>query len=424
MCGAVVRAASTPGGTRVWTNLDLGLSVLRLGASSPSGSAIASNRCASMSQAPLLDVRTTPADWFLHGRLSDVEPPLRMTLREFPAAIGRRPDNALVLTHPGISGRHAILHQAGDHLIVEDLGSTNGTFVNGERVTGTARLGEGDLLQFAMVVLRAGRCFGSVSDGTMIERSDDDALAVLQFDKLLNEKAVVPFFQPIVEPDRTEISKAVTIGYEVLGRSRLFGLQTPAAMFSAAARMNREIELSRLFRIAGLESARMLPPTALFINTHPAELEDVPGLLSHLTQLRGTYPQAQIVLEIHEAAVAAQDEMRTIFEHIRGLDMRLAYDDFGAGQARLQELVDVPPHFLKFDMKLVRGIHLAPAQRQLMLATLVRMTSDLGIIPLAEGIEEADDAETCQQLGFKLIQGFFYGRPAPAQNFTVARASS
>jgi EAL domain-containing protein (putative c-di-GMP-specific phosphodiesterase class I) len=98
------------------------------------------------------------------------------------------------------------------------------------------------------------------------------------------------------------------------------------------------------------------------------------------------------------------------------LDMRLAYDDFGAGQARLIELVEVPPHVLKFDLSLTQQIDKAPAQRQHMLASLVHMVSDLGIQPLAEGMETASEAATCVQLGFELNQGFYYGQPMPVEN--------
>jgi EAL domain-containing protein (putative c-di-GMP-specific phosphodiesterase class I) len=90
----------------------------------------------------------------------------------------------------------------------------------------------------------------------------------------------------------------------------------------------------------------------------------------------------------------------------------LAYDDFGAGQARLVELVEVPPDYLKFDMKLVQKIASASLERQRMLASLVKMVHELGVAPLAEGIEEAGDHEVCRQMGFKLAQGFYYGYPS------------
>src|SRR5437016_3892958 len=51
------------------------------------------------------------------------------------ARIGRLPDNAIQIDNPAVSSRHARVFEEGGHFFVEDLGSTNGTFVNEERVT-------------------------------------------------------------------------------------------------------------------------------------------------------------------------------------------------------------------------------------------------------------------------------------------------
>lgn len=48
--------------------------------------------------------------------------------------IGRRPYNDVVLEHPTASGEHAVVQVDGAHVFIEDLGSTNGTYVNGVRV--------------------------------------------------------------------------------------------------------------------------------------------------------------------------------------------------------------------------------------------------------------------------------------------------
>ena len=69
--------------------------------------------------------------------------------------------------------------------------------------------------------------------------------------------------------------------------------------------------------------------------------------------------------------------------------MGIAYDDFGAGQARLLELAEVPPHYLKFDMSFVRGIDTAPASRQRLLTSLVSVARDLLVYTVAEGVETA-----------------------------------
>jgi pSer/pThr/pTyr-binding forkhead associated (FHA) protein len=49
--------------------------------------------------------------------------------------IGRLPDNAVIIDNPAVSGHHARVYQEGERVVVEDLRSTNGTFVNGRPVT-------------------------------------------------------------------------------------------------------------------------------------------------------------------------------------------------------------------------------------------------------------------------------------------------
>ena len=72
---------------------------------------------------------------------------------------------------------------------------------------------------------------------------------------------------------------------------------------------------------------------------------------------------------------------------LKRLDIKLAYDDFGVGQSRLNELAEVAPDYVKFDMSLIRGIDSATPQRQQVLAALVQMVHNLGITSLAEGVE-------------------------------------
>jgi EAL domain-containing protein (putative c-di-GMP-specific phosphodiesterase class I) len=62
------------------------------------------------------------------------------------------------------------------------------------------------------------------------------------------------------------------------------------------------------------------------------------------------------VFEIHESAVRDQGLMREIRNCLSELKIGLAYDDFGAGQARLQQLAETLPDILKFDVSLVSAV--------------------------------------------------------------------
>lgn len=71
-----------------------------------------------------------------------------------PLRIGRDPGNGLRLTHETVSRMHAELSRQGGLWVLRDLGSTNGTTVNGRRVIGAAVVREGDQVGFGSVAYR------------------------------------------------------------------------------------------------------------------------------------------------------------------------------------------------------------------------------------------------------------------------------
>src|SRR5689334_25306844 len=67
--------------------------------------------------------------------------------------IGKAPDNDVVIDHPTVSRNHLVVRRQGDRFLVEDLGSTNGTFIDGAQVR-EAYLRPGALLEVGDVKLR------------------------------------------------------------------------------------------------------------------------------------------------------------------------------------------------------------------------------------------------------------------------------
>ncbi len=324
------------------------------------------------------------------------------------ATVGRGDEADVCIAVSSVSKLHARLWVDQDGLHVEDLGSTNGTHHNGLQIyRGTIQ--PGDLLQFANAVFRVGCSEPSFGDGTMQEGVIPWAQTLMTFERLLSQRAVVPHFQPIITMDRQS-----TPGYEVLARSNLPELKHPAAMFEVAKRLGQEAALSELMRD---EAAQLLTnakqtQAQIFLNTHPIEF-GTDRLMNSLHKLRGDYPTIPFTIEIHEGAVTQLDQMRLLRGEILNLGMKLSYDDFGAGQGRLLELVEIPPDVLKFDMQLIRDIDTASSNRHDLLSSLVRIAKEAGSITLAEGVETEAEHATCVQLGFELGQGFLYGRPEP-----------
>lgn len=357
------------------------------------------------------------AEWSLEGYLDDSEEFRRWMVRPLPFRVGRNPDMDLCLPYSTISGRHAELFVRDNTLQLRDLESTNGTFLNREKISGEASLKDGDILHFSEYEFRLNRVEPEVTDlsRTVLTHVSSEELpeqlvvGKREFHQMLKSHAVLPFFQPIVK-----ISGEETMGYEVLGRGDQPGVASvPDELFRIAARFGLEADLSRVFRSRGIQEARKLEGTPkLFVNTHPAELGS-PQLLASLKKLRLEEPDLSIVLEIHEAAVTDLNQMRELRNQLTALDMGLAYDDFGAGQARLLELVEVPPDYLKFDLTLIRDLHEAPFPKQKLVETLVKMVGEIGVSCLAEGIEKKEEQQVCVEMGFDFAQGYLFGKPGP-----------
>jgi EAL domain-containing protein (putative c-di-GMP-specific phosphodiesterase class I) len=151
------------------------------------------------------------------------------------------------------------------------------------------------------------------------------------------------------------------------------------------------------------------------LNTHPAEIDDpeLPKLIADLARIA---PQIKIVLEFHEAVLDDLPRTTKLRKELSALGIGLAYDDFGSGRARLLELADVPPDYLKFDIRLIREIDRAPASRLRLISSFVDAARDLDILTIAEGIERQEEAMVCSQLGFVYGQGYFFGRPKPYED--------
>ena len=360
---------------------------------------------------------TASDEWVLTGRPGDAGNPRDFVVTHFPFRVGRKQGMSLTLPRATVSGMHAEFVEKNRTLWVRDLNSTNGTFVNGDRLEGEGErlLHDNDPVQFADAPFRLRRSSANPSH-TRSKDACDRALALVQFDRLISGAAVIPHFQPIVDLQTNRLH-----AYEALARSRLVGLETPDYMFTAAAELGMTTELTEMLRrVAVNDSCLMGDLPHLFLNTHPCEVADGTLLVS-CQELRKQAPQHRITIEIHEGAISRVGEMAELRRGLDEIDMTLAFDDFGAGQARIAELSEVRPQYVKFDRSLIRNLHTADASRQRMLSSLVSMVSDMGIIPLAEGVELVEECAACMEAGFVLSQGYYHGKPMSTAHLIKSR---
>lgn len=105
-------------------------------------------------------------------------PPLRLYGRR-DVVIGRAPDCDLPVESARASRRHAAVHSEGDHFSVRDLGSTNGTFVNGRRIAGEQTLSPGDRIEIGEVVVTFCQVGSALADPVSRPNANADQTMVM-----------------------------------------------------------------------------------------------------------------------------------------------------------------------------------------------------------------------------------------------------
>ena len=127
-------------------------------------------------------------------------------------------------------------------------------------------------------------------------------------------------------------------------------------------------------------------------------------------------------LEVTESAVMDNPERaQELLGHLQSLGVRLAIDDFGTGYSSLARLKRLPVHKLKLDQSFVRGLP-QDSEDAAIARAVVSLGQSLGLRVLAEGIETAEQAAYLREAGCNLGQGYWFGRPQPAEQLLAVSA--
>jgi diguanylate cyclase (GGDEF)-like protein len=127
---------------------------------------------------------------------------------------------------------------------------------------------------------------------------------------------------------------------------------------------------------------------------------------------RANLPGNRLIFEVTEGEqVLEPAHLARIFEVYRGHGFLPAIDDFGAGYAGLNLLARFQPSLIKLDRELIADID-ASRPKQSIVRAVLAVCHDLGIRPIAEGVETTAEYRTLVAMGIRLFQGYLFARPA------------
>lgn len=165
-----------------------------------------------------------------------------------------------------------------------------------------------------------------------------------------------------------------------------------------------------------LDEGREVHPIS--VNVSRIDLYD-PKLVQHLVDLREKYqlPSQYLELEITESAYTEDPEqIITITRQLREAGFVILMDDFGTGYSSLNMLKDIQIDVLKLDMGFLKSSYYS-AKGGNILTAILKMAESLKMQTIAEGVETKEQVEFLKSIGCKYVQGFYYSKPLPVDEF-------
>ncbi|MDO9455324.1 EAL domain-containing protein, partial [Nocardioides sp.] len=215
------------------------------------------------------------------------------------------------------------------------------------------------------------------------------------------------------------------VGAEALLRwtHPLRGAVSPMLTVEAAERTGLIVPLGRLVLEKALAQVaewgdQLRPEFRMHVNVSPLELRE-PTYVDHVEAAltRAGVAPSMLLLEITETAMVAEDaDVHVTLLALRDLGVSLGIDDFGTGYSSIAHLHRLPIDTVKVDRSLVSGIAKDSSDFMLTRAVL-NLVNTLGVMIVAEGIENALEAAHLRSMGCHFGQGYHLGRPVPASRF-------
>lgn len=237
----------------------------------------------------------------------------------------------------------------------------------------------------------------------------------------LTSTSVEAAYQP-----KVDLIDGQVLGYEALLRWRhpTFGLQLPETVSESFRNFEIATKIGSLMRDAvfGDINEGRLALTAnqrVALNASPAEfLRDdfAENFLERLAHFG--VPGNRIELEITEQALAERHSayISRAINLLKTAGIRIALDDFGTGHSSLAHLRDFPIDIIKIDRSFIARIS-SDQSAEAIVRAVIALSKSLQIQVVAEGIEDARQASILRDMGCRVGQGYFLGRPIPSSAF-------
>ncbi|MGA2289327.1 putative bifunctional diguanylate cyclase/phosphodiesterase [Bradyrhizobium sp.] len=242
-----------------------------------------------------------------------------------------------------------------------------------------------------------------------------EARRILELDlrKALAEEQFELFYQPLVNLKSGRITTCEAL---LRWNHPVRGTVSPVDIIPVAEEMGLIIDLGRwILRKACMECMMWPEAVSVAVNFSPQQFHqrDLLGEVCYALEVSGL-PAHRLEIEITESSLLSNTQLTLdVLSQLRAIGVRIALDDFGTGYSSLSYLHNFPLHKVKIDRSFLEGID---SDRPLtLLRGVARLSADLGMAVVVEGIETSEQLELISADGTVTeAQGYLFSRPVPA----------
>ncbi len=261
-------------------------------------------------------------------------------------------------------------------------------------------------------------------DNALRERVLWDQQISAMLPEAIAQRQVCPYLQPITD------AGGMVVGAEALARwiHPERGFLSPASFIPVFEKNGMIVELDRYMWKCACEILAkwkgVHDGVFISVNISPKDFYffDVVSELKALVRDHGIKP-ADLRVEITETVMmsGSEDRMKTLAE-LREAGFIVEMDDFGSGYSSLNLLKDMPVDVLKIDMKFLSagledGADKSVQRSRTILKNVLRLSEELEISSLTEGVETEQQFLQLAEMGCKLFQGYYFSKPLPVKEF-------
>ncbi|MCR5700826.1 MAG: EAL domain-containing protein [Lachnospiraceae bacterium] len=238
--------------------------------------------------------------------------------------------------------------------------------------------------------------------------SDEEKKEYELTEKILDDNLLTYHFQPIVS-----VSTGKIYSYEALMRATTDKWISPLSIIKYASMQGRlkDVERGTFLNVLGIvdKNRENFGDSKVFINSIPGvKLND--SDYDKTSELLSKYSDVAVV-ELTEEAELTDEDLDSLKEHFKKMNVQTAVDDYGTGYSNISNLLRYMPNYVKIDRSLLSEIQNKP-QKQHFVREIIEFCHDNGIMALAEGVETTEELQMVIHLGADLIQGYYTGKPS------------